>query len=241
MRDPLRALTISGALALAAALAPALAQTGNAPAQDSGANATPAAAPDAPKDSSGVPPPPNVPDASKDSGGTAPPPNAPDAVKDSGGTAPPPNAPDVAKDPNAPRFATPNDAGESPSSDVAEGSAPSVDIPAADMKKSLSLLRRSTRDYMQCTSTRVCLTYFDSYGVGFTFADGTLAAFSHQQRGLISGHDCVVNARNALSRGDRSMAIQWMMAAQNDILNRNWISDHPDAMLKALRTFNGWG
>jgi hypothetical protein len=23
-------------------------------------------------------------------------------------------------------------------------------------------------------------------------------------------------------------------------LNRNWIADHPDAMLEALRTFRGW-
>jgi len=201
MRDSLRTLTISAALALAAALAPVLAQTGNAPAQDSGAAATPAAPPDASKDSSG--------------------------------TAPPQGTPAASQDPNAPRFAAPNGADESISSDAA--------IPAADLKKAISILRRATRDYMQCTSTRICLTYFDSYGVGFTFADGTLAAFSHQQRGQISGHDCVVNARNALGRGDRSMAVQWMMAAQNDILNRNWISDHPDALLKALRTFNGWG
>ena len=209
---------------LAAALAPALAQTGNAAAQGSGANATPA-----------VPP-----DASKDGGDTTPPPNAPDASKDGGGTTPPPNTPDAAKDPDAPRFATPN-AGESTSSDAAQGSASPAAIPAADMKKSLSILRRSTRDYTMCTSTRLCLTYFDSYGVGFTFADGTLAAFSHEQRGQISGHDCVANARKALSHGDRSMAVQWMMAAQSDILNRNWISDHPDAMLQALRTFTGWG
>jgi hypothetical protein len=209
-------------LVLCAALVPALAQTGNAAAQDSGANATPATPPDAPKDG----------------GGTTPLPNGPDASKDGSGTPLPADTPDAAKDPNAPRFATPS---ESTPSDAAQGSAAPVDIPAADMKKSLAILRRSTRDYVQCTSIRICLAYFDSYGVGFTFADGTLAAFSHEQRGQISGHDCVVNARKALGRGDRSMAIQWMMAAQSDILNRNWISDHPDAMLKALLIFNGWG
>ena len=119
-------------------------------------------------------------------------------------------------------------------------SAPSVAIPSADVKKAISILRRSTRDYAACTRIKTCSAYFDSFGVAFSFADGSIAAYSHEQRGQISGHDCVVKARNALSGGERSMAVQWMMAAQADILNRNWIADHPDAMLEALRTFRGW-
>ena len=139
--------------------------------------------------------------------------------------------PNAVKDPNGPKF------------DHGVGSAvgePAVAIPRADLKKAISILRRSTRDYAACTHVKTCSAYFDSFGVAFSFADGSIAAYSHEQRGLISGHDCVVKARNALNGGERSMAVQWMMAAQADILNRNWIADHPDAMLEALRTFRGW-
>jgi hypothetical protein len=139
--------------------------------------------------------------------------------------------PNTANDPNAPRFE------HGPGSTAGE---PAVAIPRADLKKAISILRRSTRDYAACTRVKTCSAYFDSFGVAFSFADGTIAAYSHEQRGQISGHDCVVKARTALSSGDRSMAVQWMMAAQSDILNRNWIADHPDAMLEALRTFRGW-
>ena len=195
IRASFRVLTLAGALLLAVALAPAMAQTESAP-QNSGTNATPP-----------VP---------AEPGGEAP--------KDAG----------AAQDPDAPQFAHGDD------STSADHGATSSAIPAADMKKAFSILRRSTRDYAPCTHSKSCLAYFDSFGVGFTFADGTLAAFVHEQRLQISGHDCVLKARNALSGGDRSMAVQWMMAAQLDILNRNWIGDHPDAMVEALRTFRGW-
>jgi hypothetical protein len=231
IRASFRVLTISGALLLAAALAPAMAQTDSAP-QNSGTNATPPPAPgepsgEAPKDAG----------AAQDAGAAkeASPNTPPDA-----GSSPGASGADSAKgaaaaqDPNAPQFAHGDD-----STSADHGATPSA-IPEADMKKAFSILRRATRDYVPCTHSKSCLAYFDSFGVGFTFADGTLAAFVHEQRLQISGHDCVLNARNALSRGDRSMAVQWMMAAQLDILNRNWIGDHPDAMVEALRTFRGW-
>lgn len=212
IRASFRVLTLSGALLLAVALAPAMAQTESAP-QNSGTNATPPvpAEPggEAPKDADAA-----AAGGAKDA----------DAAKDAA----------AAQDPNAPQFAHGDD-----STSAAHGG-PSSAIPEADMKKAFSILRRSTRDYVPCTHTKSCLAYFDSFGVGFTFADGTLAAFVHEQRLQISGHDCVVKARNALSGGDRSMAVQWMMAAQLDILNRNWIGDHPDAIVEALRTFRGW-
>jgi hypothetical protein len=225
MRDSLRVLTVSGALVLAVAFAPAMAQTGSAP-QESGTSATPrigingSLLPGAPAPAqesnadAGVSPSKDS-DAAKDS----------DAVKDSGAA----KDSNTATDPSAPQF------------DHGAGTAagePAAAIPSADKKKALSILRRSTRDYELCK--RSCFAYFDSFGVAFNFADGTIAAYAHEQRGKISGHDCVVNARNALARGDRSLAAQWMMAAQADILNRNWIADHPDAMLEALRTFRGW-
>jgi hypothetical protein len=223
MRDSLRALTISGALTIAVALAPVMAQT-EAAAQGSGTSATPAA-----QSESNAQPPASQSDAASQA------PASPDAAapKDGAGS-PAPDTPAAAKDPNAPQFDRGSESTSSPDT-------PALAIAPADLKKALSMLRRTSRDYAPCTSTRFCTAYFDSFGVGFTFADGTLAPFSHEQRLQISGHDCVVNARSALGRGDRSMAVQWMMAAQADILNRNWIGDHPDAMVEALRTFRGWG
>jgi len=233
MRDLFRVLTISGALVLAAALAPAMAQTEGTP-QDSSTSATrPAIGLNGsllPSTSPAENPP--EPNAAAEGSKDAIAPNTAAAAKDAGeqaaGSAQDSN---TAKDAEPPQFE--HGAGEA----VGE---PAVAIPPADMKKALSILRRSTRDYQLCTRIKVCSVYFDSYGVAFTFGDGMIAAYSHEQRGQISGHDCIVNARNALGRGDRSMAVQWVMAAQNDILNRNWISDHPDAMVEALRTFRGW-
>jgi hypothetical protein len=215
MRDPLRVLTVSGALVLAVAFAPAMAQTENAP-QESRTSATPAIG-----INGSVLPSANAPVAAQESNvaADASPSKDSDAAKDS----------NTATDPGAPQF------------DHGAGSAagePAAAVTSADKKKALSILRRSTRDYEACK--RSCFAYFDSFGVAFNFADGTIAAYAHEQRGKISGHDCVVNARSALARGDRSLAAQWMMAAQSDILNRNWIADHPDAMLEALRTFRGW-
>ena len=212
IRASFRVLTLAGALLLAVALAPAMAQTESAP-QNSGTNATPPV----PAEPGGEAPK----DADAAAAGGA---KDADAAKDAA----------AAQDPNAPQFAHGDD-----STSAAHGG-PSSAIPEADMKKAFSILRRSTRDYAPCTHSKSCLAYFDSFGVGFTFADGTLAAFVHEQRLQISGHDCVLKARNALSGGDRSMAVQWMMAAQLDILNRNWIGDHPDAIVEALRTFRGW-
>jgi hypothetical protein len=206
------------------ACAPAVAQTESAPQESStsdkpaiGLNGSLLPSAHTTKDS-----PPDMPAATGNNTDAAPPDSAkaPAAAPDS----------DAAKDSNAPKF----DLGR----DSTSSAAPSVAVPSADKKKALSLLRRSTRDYEPCK--RSCLAYFDSFGVAFNFADGTIAAYAHEQRGKISGHDCVVNARGALARGDRSLAAQWMMAAQTDILNRNWIADHPDAMLEALRTFRGW-
>ena len=232
MRDSLRVLTVSGALVLAVAFAPAMAQTDDAP-QESGQAAKRGAPTDTQRPIIGINgselPSAGAPETAQQSNVAA----DADSSKDSNAAQEPNVAkdPDAAKDANAPQFehGTGSAAGES-----------AVAIPKADLKKAISMLRRSTRDYTPCTHVKTCSAYFDSFGVAFSFADGSIAAYSHEQRGQISGHDCVVKARNALSGGERSMAVQWMMAAQADILNRNWIADHPDAVLEALRTFRGW-
>jgi hypothetical protein len=243
MRDLFRVLTISGALVLAVALAPVMAQTEGAP-QDSSTSATPPAPTDTRRPVIGLNgselPSAGAPETTQQSNAAA------EAPKDAQGASVS-NTAEASKEAGAPAAGATQDSNaaqdpEPPQFDrgVGSNSAPSAAIPRADMKKALSILRRSTRDYQTCLHIKACLVYFDSFGVAFTFADGTIAAYSHEQRGQISGHDCVINARGALSRGDRSMAVQWMMAAQSDILNRNWISDHPDAMVEALRTFRGW-
>ena len=264
MRDSLRVLTIAAALVLAVAFAPAMAQTDGA-SQESGQAAQKGAPTDTRRPVIGINgselPSGGAPETAQQSNAAADANSSNDSnaakasntdaqatspVKDAtAGTQPateqsarePPvgaTGNGTAQDPNATK---------APQFEHGAGSAagePAVAIPKADLKKAISILRRSTRDYAACTRVKTCSAYFDSFGVAFSFADGSIAAYSHEQRGQISGHDCVVKARNALNGGERSLAVQWMMAAQADILNRNWIADHPDAVLEALRTFRGW-
>jgi hypothetical protein len=109
-------------------------------------------------------------------------------------------------------------------------------IPDADLKQALSAIRTAWRDYQRCDRSKVCSAYFDSFGVGLSFNDGTIVSFAHVQRRTASKHDCIVNAHDALDRGDRAMAVQWVMASQMlEPLDRNWVGDHPDAVIEALR------
>jgi hypothetical protein len=72
--------------------------------------------------------------------------------------------------------------------------------------------------------------------VALTFNDGSIVPFAHEQRLKASAHDCIVNARAALERGDRGLAVQWVMASylRNDAF-RSWIGDHPDTVVAALQ------
>lgn len=118
----------------------------------------------------------------------------------------------------------------------AAGAAAAVSIPADDLKKAGSEIRGSWHDYDKCTRSKVCMSYFESFGVGLTFGDGEIVPFAHVQRLTASRHDCIVNARDALDHGNRGMAVQWVMASQMlEPLDRNWLGDHPDAVLVALR------
>lgn len=118
----------------------------------------------------------------------------------------------------------------------ATGASTAVSVPSEDLKKAASEIRGSWRDYDKCTRSKVCSSYFESFGVGITFGDGEIVPFAHVQRLTASRHDCIVNARDALDRGDRGMAVQWVMASQMlEPLDRNWLGDHPDAVLEALR------
>jgi hypothetical protein len=118
----------------------------------------------------------------------------------------------------------------------AAGDAPPANdaVPQSDVKKALSEIKLSWRNYDRCDRSRFCSDYFDSFGVGLTFNDGLIAPFTHTQRLTASAHDCIVNARAALERGDRGMAVQWVMAAEPSITRRTWLGDHPDAVIDAL-------
>jgi hypothetical protein len=121
-------------------------------------------------------------------------------------------------------------------------SAPPANAPTPvskpDIRKAVSRIRRAYRKNVPCRDVGHCALYFDSFGAALTFNDGTIAPFVHEQRLERSDRDCIQEARAALSRGDRAMAVQWAMAAYiDDPLTRNWLADHPDAVLEALRHF----
>jgi hypothetical protein len=138
--------------------------------------------------------------------------------------------------------AAPTDASAPAPADApaANSDAPPAPVSNADIKKAISQIRKASRSYAPCDRPLRCSGSFDSFGVALTFNDGTMAAFSHEQRLKQSGHDCIQNARAALLRGDRALAVQWVMASRiDDPLTRNWLGDHPDAVLEGLRLFGG--
>jgi hypothetical protein len=123
---------------------------------------------------------------------------------------------------------------------AADTSAPVAGTPVSseDIKKAASQIRSASRSYGPCERASQCSAYFETFGVALTFSDGTMTPFAHEQRLKLSGHACIQNARDALLRGDRALAVQWVMAAHmDDPLMRNWLGDHPDAVLEGLRHF----
>ncbi len=123
-------------------------------------------------------------------------------------------------------------------SDVADAggdAARGVVVSDADVKKALTEIRTSWRDFNTCDRSDVCSAYFDTFGVALTFGDGSIAPFSHLRRRTLSAHDCIVNARAALEQKDRGLAVQWVMASQAEHPQlRAWMGDHPDAVIEAL-------
>jgi hypothetical protein len=105
-----------------------------------------------------------------------------------------------------------------------------------DIKTVLRAIKDAWRDYAPCEPHKTCDVYFESYGVALTFNDGTIVPFAHVQRLAASGRDCIVNARAALDRGDRGLAVQWVMASYpHDDAFRAWLGDHPDTVVAALQ------
>ena len=120
---------------------------------------------------------------------------------------------------------------------AAAASAPTP-VSKADVKKAISRMLRAYRIKVPCRDVARCATYFESFGVALTFSDGTIAPFAHEQRLERSAHDCIQEARAARREGNRALAVQWVMAAyMDDPLTRNWLADHPDAVLEGLNHF----
>jgi hypothetical protein len=130
---------------------------------------------------------------------------------------------------------TPTDA---QAADVAVPANASAQIPKADIREATSQIRRAWSSRTLCWDTVRCAAYFSSFGTALTFNDGTLVPLAHEQRLGLSGHECIQHARAALHEGNRALAVQWVMAAHlDDPLIRNWLADHPDAVLEGLRRF----
>ena len=105
-----------------------------------------------------------------------------------------------------------------------------------DIKTVLVEIQAAWRNYGPCEQHRICDAYFESYGVARTFSDGSIVPFAHEQRLKASAHDCIINARAALDRGDRALAVQWVIASYlHDDSFRAWLADHPDTVVAALR------
>jgi hypothetical protein len=122
--------------------------------------------------------------------------------------------------------------------DVAVPANASAQIPKADIREATSQIRRAWSSRTLCWDTVRCAAYFSSFGTALTFNDGTLVPLAHEQRLGLSGHECIQHARAALHEGNRALAVQWVMAAHlDDPLIRNWLADHPDAVLEGLRRF----
>jgi hypothetical protein len=82
--------------------------------------------------------------------------------------------------------------------------------------------------------TLLCATYIDH--VGISFKDGDFGVSAKVQRLTTSAHDCIRNAKQELQKGNRGLAVEWVMATQlHNRTAKNWLKDHPDAVVLALR------
>jgi hypothetical protein len=106
----------------------------------------------------------------------------------------------------------------------------------ADIKVATGYVKDAWNDFSHCRRPSACNTYFESFGVALAFADGSIAPFARTQRLTATSRDCIKTARAYLEHGDKSLAVQWAMAARLENKRvRDWLGSHPDAVLEALR------
>jgi hypothetical protein len=108
--------------------------------------------------------------------------------------------------------------------------------PDPDVATAASYLKDAWNDFTHCRRPSACNISFESFGIAISFGDGSIAPFSHLRRLTATSRDCIKNARASLDQGDRSLAVQWVMAARLENPRvRDWLGNHPDAVLEALR------
>jgi hypothetical protein len=112
-----------------------------------------------------------------------------------------------------------------------------VTAPAeADVNLAIGHVKEAWNDFTHCRRPSACNTYFESFGVAIAFGDGSIAPFAHVQRLTATSRDCIKTAKAWLDRGERSLAVQWVMASRIENTRvRDWLGSHPDAVLEALR------
>jgi hypothetical protein len=105
----------------------------------------------------------------------------------------------------------------------------------ADVAKATTYIRDAWKDFTNCRRPSACNAYFESFGVALSFGDGRISPFAHTQRLTATSRDCIKTARTFLEQGDRSLAVQWVMASRiENVRVRDWFGSHPDAVLEAL-------
>lgn len=89
-------------------------------------------------------------------------------------------------------------------------------------------------DHGPCTRFWICLTYVNS--VGIRWENGEVTPTFAVWRGARSAHECIQNAKDALSAGNPGLAVEWVMASQvHNPPVKQWLHDHPDAVVAALQ------
>src|SRR3569833_684967 len=107
---------------------------------------------------------------------------------------------------------------------------------AADVEQATNYLKAAANDFTNCRRPSACYAYFDSFGVAIPFADGSVVPFAHVQRLSATARECIKKAKALEEEGNRSLAVQWAMAARIENRTiRDWLGNHPDAVLVALR------
>jgi hypothetical protein len=119
---------------------------------------------------------------------------------------------------------------------AAAGPSEVAPAPAADVAQATGYLKSAAADFTNCRRASACYVFFDTFGVAIPFADGSIVPFSHVQRLTATSRECIKKAKALDEEGNRSLAVQWAMAARIENRSvRDWLGNHPDAVLEALR------
>ncbi|HEY2401148.1 MAG TPA: hypothetical protein VGI23_12395 [Steroidobacteraceae bacterium] len=141
-----------------------------------------------------------------------------------------------ASEPTAARESTAAQVRIAPAADTLPANAAQANVEKADVAQAATYLKTAAADFTNCRRASACKTYFDSFGVAIPFADGSIVPFSHVQRLSATSRECVKKAKALEEEGNRSLAVQWAMAARIENRTiRDWLGSHPDAVLEALR------